>query len=53
MEYIKTALLIIGPYIVYSIFLKWLENEQDLELSKFMKGIIFITIDLILFMLFN
>jgi hypothetical protein len=52
LEYIKTILLVVGPYIAYSLILKWLEDVQDVELSKLMKAIIFITIDLIILMIF-
>jgi hypothetical protein len=53
MEYIKTIALVIGPYIVYSIVLKWLEDNLDLELDKFIKSLIFITLDIILLMIFR
>ena len=53
MEYLKIALMIVGPYIAYAIFIKWLENEQDIELSKFIKSLIFVTIDILIFMIFS
>jgi hypothetical protein len=53
MEFIKTIVLIIGPYILYSIILKWLENTLDLELDKFIKTLIFITLDIVLLMVFR
>ena len=53
MEYIEPAALVIIPLIIYMIIMKWLENNYDLELSKFIKAIIFTTLDLVIFLLFN
>lgn len=53
MIYAKIFLLFIVPLICYIIIIKYLEEEYDLELSKFMKAIIFLTIDMLILLIFK
>ncbi|MDD3048419.1 MAG: hypothetical protein PHQ89_00290 [Bacilli bacterium] len=53
MNYLTLGLSIIIPYIIYKLLLKWLENNYGLEINKFFKALIFISVDLIIIMLTN
>lgn len=53
MDYLKTGILIIGPYIIYYFLIKWLEDKYDFEMTKFIKTLIFISIDILIIMLFQ
>ena len=53
MNYIEIGLLIIIPYIVYAVILHWLENKYDININKMGKAMIFMIIDLVIFMIAN
>jgi hypothetical protein len=53
MDYLKIALLIIIPYIIYSLILALLRKKYDLEMSKMGRMMIFIMIDLVILMIFR
>lgn len=53
MNYLKIILLIVGPYIPYAIIIKIIQDKLDIELDKILKGMIFILIDIIVFIIFK
>ena len=52
-DIIKSVLLIIIPFIIYKMLLMWLNNKYDIEMGKMERGMIFIIVDLLIFMLSN
>jgi uncharacterized membrane protein (GlpM family) len=53
MNYIKTGLLIIVPFIIYELFMHWFKNKYDIELNKMASIMIFTIIDILIFMIID
>jgi hypothetical protein len=46
-------LFVVGPYVIYRLILKYLNNKFDIEIGKLERNILYIIIDIIIIIIYN